>query len=296
MAKVKYFPPKFVAAGAGPDNDLLDKTAIYVHHLLTDKIVKFKSFVTSFNDDHQAQWSEESVYGRMDSIATFQSTKRMVTITFDVPSYSEEEAVLNLRNVNLLKQFLYPLYEGTSIKGANALAISSSPLVRVRYANLIVNNKNPSLGLLCLLKNVAYSPVYETGEHGYSGKEAYNIIAKQFSLSLSFNVLHEHRTGWTKSGSTYVFADESAYQNKYPYIIDNAPPPEETEQETPAPQAPTPPDPGPTQPDGGGTNEVEPKKDTGKTVGTDPSALVAMATPGSTADAVLTTGAQGLLG
>ena len=219
MAEQKYFPPQFLASGAGPNNDLLDRTAIYVHHLLTNKIVKFKSFVTNFNDDHQSVWNEEGVYGRMDNIATFQNTKRIITISFDVPSYSQEEAIINLRNMNMLKQFLYPLYAGTAVQGANALALSSSPLVRVKYANLIVNNKNPSLGLLCLMKSMTYAPVLDVGSYGSEGKEAFNIIAKQYTVTLNLNVLHEHRTGWTKSGSDYHFADDSSYQNKYPYII-----------------------------------------------------------------------------
>lgn len=277
MANKTYFPNTWESAGSGPANDLYDATSIEVHHLLTDKIVRFKSFVTSFSDDHQAQWSEESVYGRMDSMATFQSTKRLITITFDVPSYSEEEAVSNLRNMNLIKQFLYPLYEDTGVKAGNALAISSSPLVRVKYANLITNNVDPGLGLLCLLKGITYNPVLDTGTHGSIGAAVYNLIAKQYSLSLNLGVLHEHRVGWTKKGQSYIFAGDSANQNKYPYVIDSAPSAERTEEKSERSEniVEIPLD--PEEPGGRGYEPVvePPGGPNGTTVGDDPAATVA---------------------
>jgi hypothetical protein len=188
------------------------QTAIEVHHLLTDKSVRFKAFITNFSDDHQSTWNEQAVYGRMDPMMTFERTSRAIQIEFDVPSYDIDEAKRNFYNLTLLKQFLYPLYEKNS-NFSNALAISSSPLVRVRFMNYIVNAQDPTKGLLGGLKGIQFAPSYEVGT--YLGTDGI-IVPKLFKVTLSFTVLHEHTTGWVKHESgDYAFGTDQGID--YPY-------------------------------------------------------------------------------
>lgn len=99
------------------------------------------------------------------------------------------------------------------INFSNALAISSSPLVRVRFMNYIVNAQDPSKGLLGGLKGIQFAPNYEVGT--YLGVDGI-IIPKLFKVTLSFTVLHEHTTGWVKSASgEYGFGTSEGID--YPY-------------------------------------------------------------------------------
>lgn len=201
--------------GIGGVYDSLDaaypETFITFHHLLTDQKVAFKAFVTQFNDDHQTSWTEESVYGRMDNMATYSNTKRMVSIVFDVPSASIEEAAANLAKISLLKQFLYPAYA----KQTNALAMSSSPLIRIKFLNFLKNGISEDTGLLGIIKNFAFGPNEEAGYHGVLKNVIY---PKTFSINIGqFSVLHEHRLGWIKNGKNYVFSGNQKIAANYPF-------------------------------------------------------------------------------
>jgi hypothetical protein len=204
----KYIPNRFNLGEPATDGHTnASESYIEVYHLLSNRAVRFKAFITEFSDDHQSTWTEESVYGRMDDISTFQSTKRIVSIAFDVPSYDVEEALENMQKITLLKQFLYPSYS----QSGNALALSSSPLVRLKFVNFLRDAATFDNGLLGKLKNINFSPDLEAGFHTVSpsddllkragitkGINTY-FIPKLFKINISgFNVIHEHPLGWQK--------------------------------------------------------------------------------------------------
>ena len=45
---------------------------LYITHLATAQMVDFRAWVTEFSDQFTSNWNQESVYGRMDPLATFQ--------------------------------------------------------------------------------------------------------------------------------------------------------------------------------------------------------------------------------
>jgi hypothetical protein len=211
----KYLPNKFNLGEPATDGHTnASESYIEVYHLLSNRAVRFKAFITEFSDDHQSTWTEESLYGRMDDISTFQSTKRIVSIAFDVPSYDVEEAIENFQKVTLLKQFLYPAYS----QSGNALALSSSPLVRLKFVNFLRDAATFDNGLLGKIKNINFSPDLEAGFHvinpsdrilqilssdlfELTNKRPINsyFIPKLFKINISgFNVIHEHSLGWQK--------------------------------------------------------------------------------------------------
>ena len=91
--------------------------------------VNFAAFLTDFSQTFDANWNTEEVFGRMDPIATYQGTKRTMTLGFDVPSGELLEAQQNLQRCANLVKMTYPVYE----KGI----LSKPPLVRIKFANLI---------------------------------------------------------------------------------------------------------------------------------------------------------------
>ena len=118
---------------------------IEISGVIPNASVDFYAFITAFNDSLSSNWTEEQVYGRQDPIGTFQNTSRKISLSFDLPAANLAEAKGNLTKVNKVKQFMYPAYyenpnnpEATAIT-RNALSLAKSPLVRLKFANLIQN-------------------------------------------------------------------------------------------------------------------------------------------------------------
>ena len=147
-----------------------------------NRSVQFKAFLTSLNQSFNSTWNGEEVYGRNDPIATFQGTKRTISIALDVPAGSFDEAKDNLERTGLLSQMLYPGYKDN--------VISRPPLVKVKFANLIKNSNNDE-GLLGYIDSLTINPVLDMGMFNDAGK----FYPKVMSLSFNLNVLHQHDLG-----------------------------------------------------------------------------------------------------
>lgn len=74
----------------------------------------FKAFLTTFKDNFKVNWNIKETFGRMDAIQSFKNTQRSINIAFDVPSHSEEEAIINFNELKKLISMQYPVYEKIS--------------------------------------------------------------------------------------------------------------------------------------------------------------------------------------
>jgi len=176
------------------------------------------AFLTSFTQTFNSTWSSEQVYGRNDPIANFQGTQRSVSLGWDLPAVNLEEAKKNMEKVSLLTKMLYPGYsqaealvepevpvlgsDNSNIRvGSNALSISKAPLIRLKFANLLNSSvKQDSDGLLGYVGNLSANPILDMGM--FSDKEVGEprLYPKVYSLSIDFNVLHEHDLGHLEKG------------------------------------------------------------------------------------------------
>ena len=100
-----------------------------IKSVVTDLTVEFPAFLTDFSQTFDATWNTEDVFGRMDPIATYQGTKRTMSLGFDVPAGSIDAAKANLERCAGLVKMVYPVYINR--------VLSKPPLVRIRFANLI---------------------------------------------------------------------------------------------------------------------------------------------------------------
>ena len=100
-----------------------------IKSIVTDLTVEFPAFLTDFSQTFDATWNTEDVFGRMDPIATYQGTKRTMSLGFDLPAGSLEAAKTNLARCSELVKMVYPVYINR--------VLSKPPLVRIRFANLI---------------------------------------------------------------------------------------------------------------------------------------------------------------
>jgi hypothetical protein len=202
-----------------------------------------------FSDAYTSQWNAEDVYGRMDPIATFINTRRALSLAWNVPASTYDEARSNVAKVNKLFSFLYPLYENESIGGATA--INQSPLLRISFGNLIRNAKNGK-GLLGYVNGFTFDPALEFGMfYAYTNdaepgdtesSDTGNLLPdarpdvqyypKTFRLNCEFNVLHEHSLGFKRSdgtGRSFTYNDSSikakqGNQLTFPYYTETTDP------------------------------------------------------------------------
>ena len=148
-----------------------------------DRKVEFIAFLTDMVQTFNSTWNSEDVYGRNDPIATFQGTKRTISLSWHVPSDSLEVAKANLTRVSLLTQLLYPGYDSNNI-------IARPPLVKVKFTNLIQDAKTGG-GLLGYIDSLMVNPGDPSNPH----VENKNHYPREFHLSFNLNILHQHDLG-----------------------------------------------------------------------------------------------------
>lgn len=147
---------------------------IEINHLPTaggknNKPILFEGWVTEFSDQFSSNWNSETVYGRMDPLATFQNTQREISLGFDVVSDNWQQAQQNLAKVNRFIEFLYPVYEMSKDQDGNNLAarhqqntLKASPLLSVRWTNLMASSFN-NAPLIGYIGGLQYAPDVSQG-------------------------------------------------------------------------------------------------------------------------------------
>jgi len=225
---------------------------IHVEHLPTKKKIAFEGWVTSFSDTYTSQWQEETVYGRMDPLATYQRTGRSIQLAFDIPNDDKQHAIDNMDKVRQLIKFMYPLYAAGAMVQQNTL--QSGPLLGLKWTNLISSPNNSDEKLIGYINGgLAYSPEVTEGGFILKGLESAtversrpipgqrvesqssiavkNYFPKKLSLSFTFTVLHTHLVGWAPTagsigGTNFTFGGSFGTDEAFPNAFIAPPPPE----------------------------------------------------------------------
>jgi len=158
-------------------------------HIPTGYSTRFKAYLTDYQDGFTSNWNEEDVYGRMDPIPTFQNTRRQITLGWNVVAGSVDEAKSNLRRCTDLFSMLYPMYDS-----ANASSLSSPPLFKLKFRNLISDSRNGE-GLLGKVNGFTFAPDLDMSFVDEDGV----LYPKDVALNCDFTVLHTHDMGYSPS-------------------------------------------------------------------------------------------------
>ena len=158
----------------------------------------------------------------MDPLATYQGTKRGITLGFDIPNDSKVMATFNMMRIQKLIQFMYPVYESGDLSTQNVL--QAAPLLTLKWTNLISSVNNEGHELVGYINGpISYAP--DVGEGGFlhseitqhalkegqvragseaqaQRKEIRNYFPKKLSMNFNFTVLHTHLLGWAPTGET----------------------------------------------------------------------------------------------
>ena len=171
-----------------------------ITHVPTSRYVSFPAFVENFSDAYTSEWGTEQVFGRMDPIATFSTTRRAISVAWIIPADSIERARENMERINILMQMLYPLY--TAREGATTM--NMGPLMRIKYLNLMQNSVDNE-GLLGYVNGFTMDPLTEEGSfYGEAGGASPTIYPKTVRLNFELTVLHEHPVGFVKGEGMYT--------------------------------------------------------------------------------------------
>jgi len=207
---------------------------IAFRHMISEKEIFFKAFITNFNETYNSDWASEQVYGRVDGIHMFRSTSRSIALAFKVPASSLGEAYENLGRVQQLVQFLYPAYTNVN----NASTIGQSPLVRIKIMNLLQRNsvsaESPQTfsktlydsykssggsenGVLGFISSLVVNHNVESEDGGIfektieqgDQKSGATVLPKMIDINISFTPIHDTPLGWFNSLDGVDFATPS---------------------------------------------------------------------------------------
>tara|TARA_A100001011_G_scaffold358236_1_gene403811 strand:+ start:503 stop:1294 length:792 start_codon:yes stop_codon:yes gene_type:complete len=167
---------------------------ITFEHVPTGTRVTFKAFLKNFQDQYSSRWNAHSGYGRMDDVMQFESTKRTMTLGFDVVAGDLTEAKQNLSRISTLAQMLYPTFEGDS----GPQTIKAAPLLKVKFMNWAQDSEN-GMGLVCACQGFAYQPTLEPGvftAREKNGKNKNVLYPKVCTITTNLTIIHQHKLGW----------------------------------------------------------------------------------------------------
>ena len=198
---------------------------IEILHVPSNEIVKFKAFLTQFDDQYQTEFAQEQVYGRMDAIQSYRGTTRQINLAWDVPSSTVKEAEDHMARCSTLMNMLYPVYSKAAGKGVKGKVMSAPPIFKIKFANLIANPHSgtssggvESHGLFGTISGFSYAPDLDSGFFNVGQGADTRILPQTISLSCMFTVIHTHDLGWD-------FKDKgkkiSKAESKYPYGVEH---------------------------------------------------------------------------
>ena len=194
--------------------DLARKTnqMLKVTHVATETSVEFPAFIKQFSDNHDVQWGDISVYGRMDAVKPYKRTGRTIQVAIDVLAGSEQEAVRNFKEYSTFIKMLYPVYSAQlGASAGEARTIKAPPLLRVKLMNYIEGEKGG--GLLGCISGLKFEPDFKMGHYLLKG----DIVPTVFDISFQFTPLHEEVLGFKEeSGGNGEFGSPN-----FPYSSDD---------------------------------------------------------------------------
>ncbi len=115
-------------------NDLI------IQMVASQKYLIFKDGIDSFDRSYSINWDSVNVYGRQDAIQTYQSTGETINLNFPVkPRDNPDEFNHQLDALLALGKFARPFYSDSG-------KIMESPILKIRFRNLIVEEYNGGSG------------------------------------------------------------------------------------------------------------------------------------------------------
>lgn len=171
--------------------------------------VELYPYFEAYSEIYDSNWKVEDIYGRIDGIANYNSTKRTFNFTIRIVAWDLGQAKENQYKISKMIQFLYPAIG----KKDNINNIRTAPILRITLGSLIFNASagkegTKTTGLYGFINGgFNIQPIHKDGYYVPSGllttvdsrREASTndvvIFWKHVDISFNFTVLHDHPLG-----------------------------------------------------------------------------------------------------
>ena len=194
-----------------------NKNDLVIQMVANGKYLIFRDGIDNFDRSYSVQWESVNVYGRQDAIQTYQSTGETVNLSWPLkPGTNPAEYNDQLEAILALGKFVRPLYAEGRIK--------ESPLLRIKFRNLIVETLETPTGTPLLIAPTSISVNYGDRARDVINSDGTKLVVpKRIVISLSGAVINTT----TKYYSTKPTEKQEA----------DSPTPETVATDTTAPQA-----------------------------------------------------------
>lgn len=170
------------------EGDQTDDDSVYVPLCFTDlrpigdtyRTVYFRPIITSFAENFTPEWNKQQLFGRVDPVATYQSTGRGVSLGFKLIAFGPEDIKTIYQKLHWLKSMVYPEYDSN-------LGYRSGPVVRMRIGDAI-NALGPEGGRG--LPGIIESLDFDYTEAMWELKKGYKL-PRHVDVSMQFTIIHD---------------------------------------------------------------------------------------------------------
>lgn len=179
------------------ENDLPDDDAVYVPVSFTDlrpignsfRTIYFRPIITGLAENISPEWNKKQYYGRVDPVATYQSTTRTISLGFQLMAFAPEDVETIYKKLHWLSSMVYPEYD-------NDFAYKSGPVVRMRIGDVVsAVGTNGIRGLPGIIESLEYDYSDALWELKKNMK-----LPRAINVGLSFTVLHDTPVGRGSEG------------------------------------------------------------------------------------------------
>jgi len=197
MADIEQYPEAGAADSKGNKLVVNTESLLKIYSVTYNVPFYFLPYDFKMTENLNINWNQQSVYGRMDPIATFKNMGRTIQLSFKARqkiqdgtsdlAFTGDEL---LHSIDHLKKCLYPTYNQNQI-------MVSPPLFRFQYKNLINAGEeqfaiSPTNGVLGFITAFNSNFMTEPNKIYFPSDKKSFAYPKVFDINLTFTVLNEN--------------------------------------------------------------------------------------------------------
>ncbi len=197
MADIEQYPEAGATDSKGNKLVVNTESLLKIYSVTYNVPFYFLPYDFKMTESLNINWNQQSVYGRMDPIATFKNMGRTIQLSFKARqkiqdgtsdlAFTGDEL---LHSIDHLKKCLYPTYNQNQI-------MVSPPLFRFQYKNLINAGEeqftiSPTNGVLGFITAFSANFMTEPNKIYFPSDKKSFAYPKVFDISLTFTVLNEN--------------------------------------------------------------------------------------------------------
>jgi hypothetical protein len=198
--------------GVSPYNELLK-----IYSLTYGVAFYFLPYDFKLTETFDIRWNQQTVFGRMDPIATYKGMGRSMNLSFKARQKDQDgsspitfTADELLHSIDHLKKCLYPRYNSSQV-------MISPPLFRMQYKNLINAGQEqfeikPENGVLSIITGFTANFMSEPNKIAFPTNDKSMAYPKVFDINITFTVLNENLVATQQTG---ILTNEYFYKYKH---------------------------------------------------------------------------------